>query len=45
MGTFLTEIVKVPNPDSITFELQTSDADGDIGLSGLTTIQYDAAYL
>jgi hypothetical protein len=45
VGTFFTEIIELPDPDSITFELQTIDGDGDIGLSGLTTIHFDPAHL
>jgi hypothetical protein len=45
VGTFFTEIVKSPAPDAITFELQTTDADGDLGLSGLTKMTFDPAYL
>ncbi|WP_207541108.1 Ig-like domain-containing protein [Sabulicella rubraurantiaca] len=40
VGTFFTEIIKTPDPDWITFELQAADADGDIGLSGSTRMDF-----
>jgi hypothetical protein len=45
VGTFFTEIINLPEADSITFDLQTTDADGDVGFSGPINMKFDAAIL